>query len=192
MLVLAFRAKVQLEFALPAHGPPVHPENCPVEVVAVTVTTVPAGKLAAHVVPQLMPAGLLVMVPVPCPFCTLVTVRVNVPVGGGGGGVDGLNVAVTVVFAFSCVVQGPVPEQPPPLHPPKTDPEAGVAVNVTVVPVEKDLEQVVPQLIPVGLLVTVPEPVPDFKTCRVFVPPLPLPLSSGSAEPPPRGSVGSC
>jgi len=75
-----------------------------------------------------------------------------------------LNVAVTVVFALSWVVQDPVPEQPPPLQPPKTDPDAGVAVSVTVVPPENVLEQEVPQLIPVGLLVTVPDPVPDFWT----------------------------
>jgi hypothetical protein len=35
--------------------------------VGVSVTAVPAAKLAAHVVPQLMPAGVLAMLPVPVP-----------------------------------------------------------------------------------------------------------------------------
>ena len=48
--------------------------------------------------------------------------------------------------------------QPPPLQPAKTDPEAGNALSVTVVPPEKDPEQVVPQLMPPGLLVTLPLP----------------------------------
>ena len=50
--------------------------------------------------------------------------------------------------------------QPPPLQPAKTDPEAGTALSVTVVPPENDREQVVPQLMPLGLLVTVPLPAP--------------------------------
>jgi len=54
-------------------------------------------------------------------------------------------------------VQAPVPVHAP-LHPPKEKPAAGVAVNVTCVPAGKVLVQVVPQLIPAGLLVTVPEP----------------------------------
>jgi hypothetical protein len=43
------------------------------------------------------------------------------------------NVAVTVVAAVTVVMHAPVPEQPPPDHPKKTSPLAGVAVNVTVV-----------------------------------------------------------
>jgi hypothetical protein len=75
-------------------------------------------------------------------------------------------------------VQEPVPVQPPPLQPAKKDPEAGTAVSVTVVPPENDREQVVPQLMPLGLLVTVPLPAPFLVTWSVKVPPLPLPLSS--------------
>jgi hypothetical protein len=52
-----------------------------------------------------------------------------------------------------------VPEQSPP-HPPKVEPEAGLAVSVTAVPLEKLALQVLPQLIPEGLLVTLPDPVP--------------------------------
>jgi hypothetical protein len=64
-------------------------------------------------------------------------------------------VAVTVVRAFNVIVQVPVPEQPPPLHPPKPGPEA---VSVTDVPLLNEAIQVAPQLIPAGLDVTVPVP----------------------------------
>jgi hypothetical protein len=47
-----------------------------------------------------------------------------------------------------------------PLHPAKVVPAAGVAVSVTSVPLLNEAEQVPPQLIPAGLLVTVPLPLP--------------------------------
>jgi hypothetical protein len=52
---------------------PDHPVNVePVAGVAVSVTGAPLVKLALHVVPQLMPEGLLVTVPVPVPaLCTV-------------------------------------------------------------------------------------------------------------------------
>jgi len=85
--------------------------------------------------------------------------------GGGGGG--RLNVAVTLLLLFIAKVQvEEVPEQAPD-QPAKTEPEAAVAVKVTEVPVVKEALQVVPQLIPEGLLVTVPEPVPAFETVNV-------------------------
>ena len=68
--------------------------------------------------------------------------------------------------------------QPPPVQPAKTDPEAGSAVSATVVPPENDRPQVVPQLMPLGLLVTVPLPLPFLVTCSVNVPLLPFPLAS--------------
>jgi hypothetical protein len=43
-------------------------------------------------------------------------------------------VAVTAVAADIVTVHEPVPEQPPPLQPLKVEPAAGVAVNVTAVP----------------------------------------------------------
>ena len=49
---------------------------------------------------------------------------------------------------------------------------------MTFVPLENDREQFVPQLIPLGLLVTVPVPVPDLETWRLTLPPLPLPLAA--------------
>src|SRR5439155_7548681 len=64
-------------------------------------------------------------------------------------------------------VQVPVPEHPPPVQPVKVEPAVGVAVNVTAVPLVKLAEQVAPQLIPAGELVTVPLPAPAGATVRV-------------------------
>ena len=71
-----------------------------------------------------------------------------------------VKVAVTVWAAFIVTAQLPVPEQPPPAQPAKLEPVAAVALNVTLVPEVKFEVQVLPQLIPAGLLVTMPEPVP--------------------------------
>ena len=54
-----------------------------------------------------------------------------------------------------------------PDHPAKVEPEAGVAVRATAVPPLKAAEQALPQLIPAGLLVTVPLPVPALANVRV-------------------------
>lgn len=75
--------------------------------------------------------------------------------------------ANSVWFAFMVTVQVPVPVQSP-LQPEKVDPADGVAVRVTTVLSAKLNEHVAPQLIPGGLLVTVPLPVPPFWTSSVF------------------------
>ena len=103
----------------------------------------------------MIPAGVLVTVPLPVPVS--VTVRMKV----------GVKVAVTAVAAETVTVQGPVPAQPPPLQPVKEEPAAGAAASVMAVPLVKLAEQVAPQLIPAGELVTVPLPVPDGVTVRV-------------------------
>jgi hypothetical protein len=54
-------------------------------------------------------------------------------------------------------------------QPANVEPEAGVAVNVTAVPLLRVVEQVLPQLIPAGLLVTVPLPVPRRFTVKLYV-----------------------
>ena len=54
-----------------------------------------------------------------------------------------------------------------PDQPEKVELASGVAVKVTEVPWLNDAEQAVPQLIPAGLLVTVPAPVPVLVTERV-------------------------
>ena len=64
--------------------------------------------------------------------------------------------------AFMLTVQVAVPVHAP-LHPTKVDPEAA-AVSVTTVPLSKLAAQVLPQLMPDGLLVTVPLPLPDVVT----------------------------
>src|SRR5439155_18310083 len=130
--------------------PPLQPVKVePAAGVAVSVTTVPLAKLAEQVAAQLIPAGELVTVPLPVPAG--VTVRVKVCT---------VKVAVTVVAAESVSTQAPVPVQPPPVQPVKVEPAAGVAVSVTTVTLAKLAEQVAPQLIPGGALVTVPLPVP--------------------------------
>ena len=72
-----------------------------------------------------------------------------------------LKVAVTEVLLVSVTLHVPVPEQPPPDHPPKVDPAFGVAVSVTAVPLTKLAEQVVPHVMPAGELLTDPLPFPD-------------------------------
>src|SRR5207245_8932650 len=81
----------------------------------------------------------------------------------------GAKVAVTVVAAESVIVHVPVPEQPPPLQPVKAEPLAGLAVRVTTVPLAKLAEQVAPQVMPAGPLVTVPAPVAAVDTGREHV-----------------------
>jgi hypothetical protein len=68
-----------------------------------------------------------------------------------------LNVAVQV--RATVMLTTPV-LQPVPLQPAKVEPEAGAGVKVTEVPLLNSAEQVLPQLMPAGLLVTVPLPVP--------------------------------
>jgi hypothetical protein len=112
-----------------------------------------------QVEPQLIPLGLLVTVPLPVP--ALLTVRVGLP--------GGLKVAVTDWAVLMVTVQVPVPEQPPPLQPPKVEGAIGAAVSVTGVLYEKANEQVEPQITPTGLLVTVPLPVPFLLTVRIWL-----------------------
>jgi hypothetical protein len=63
--------------------------------------------------------------------------------------------------------QVPTPEQPAPDHPANVDPVAAAAVSVTGVPAAKSYEQVEPQSMPAGELVTVPEPLPAKATDSV-------------------------
>ena len=71
-----------------------------------------------------------------------------------------LNVAITVQVAG-------VPVQPLLFHPAKVEPLASVAVRVTVTPLLNLAEQAGSQLIPAGLVITVPDPVPALLTVRV-------------------------
>lgn len=62
-----------------------------------------------------------------------------------------------------------VPDVPlhAPLQPEKVEPAEAMADRVTVVPDAKEALQVLPQLMPDGLDVTVPLPVPALETLRV-------------------------
>src|SRR5206468_8345654 len=72
-------------------------------------------------------------------------------------------------IAVHCVLVSSltVPSAEQPFQPPKIEPGAGVAVSTTVVPRSYAAEQVAPQSMPGGLLVTVPEPAPNFETLSV-------------------------
>ena len=92
---------------------------------------------------------------------------------GAAGGEAAVKVAPTVTGALPVNVHGAVPVHPPPLQPPNVEPLTAVADTVTTVPLEYVSTQSVPQLIPVGLLVTVPWPVPP--TLTVTARPLAVP-----------------
>ena len=148
---------VTLQAPVPLQAP-LQPANVePESGAAVKLTTVPLAKLAEHVVPQEIPEGVLVTVPVPAPL--LATVRVK----GPGFAVK---FALTDFAASMVTLQAPVPLQAPP-QPAKVEPESGVAVKLTTVPLAKLAEHVGPQEIPEGVLVTVPVPAPLLATVRV-------------------------
>src|SRR5437660_11053537 len=77
-----------------------------------------------------------------------------------------VKVADTVCAEFMVTTQAAVPEHAPP-HPPNLESAAGVAVKVTMVPLLKLAEQVLPQLMDALLLLTVRLPVPCLVTCNV-------------------------
>jgi hypothetical protein len=112
-------------------------------------------------VPQSIPTGLLTMRPPaePLDVTSLAMLVVNVYPAAR------LNVAVQLMLLFMVTlpsVQSALPDQPA-----KLDPEAGVAVRATAVPLLSVAEQLLPQLMPAGLLVTVPLPVPALARVRV-------------------------
>ena len=70
-----------------------------------------------------------------------------------------MKVAPTVVAAVRFTTQAPVPVQAP-VQPPNVELVLTASVRVTEVPLGKPAVQVVGQLIPDGVLMTVPVPVP--------------------------------
>jgi hypothetical protein len=150
---------VTLQPAAPVHAPDQLANTLLGAGVSVSVTAVLGGNVTEHPVlapeVQITPAGLLLTVPEPAP--AVVTVNTSPTVT--------LKVAVTVVAAVIVTVQVPVPVQPPPDHPPKADPVPAAAVSVTALFGGKLAEHVpVVQLIPAGVLETVPVPSPDRVT----------------------------
>ena len=137
--------RVMTHGAVPEHPPPLQPKKAKsVPGVAVSVTLVPVWKLAEQVPGQLIPAGVLMTVPVP----TTVTETLACV---------GVKVAVTASSFVSVIAQTPVPVHPP-LQPLKVKFVPGVSVSVTFVLIGKAAIQVPGQLIPAGVLVTVPVP----------------------------------
>ena len=103
------------------------------------------------------PVGLLVTLPVPLPDLANVTVRVVT---------SAAKFAVTLRALSMLTLQVLLePAQAPP-QPLKMLPVAACAVSVTAVPAAKLAEQVLPQLIPDGELLTVPVPVPWLVTAK--------------------------
>src|SRR5580693_5302112 len=99
-----------------------------------------------------MPAGLLVTVPAPFPE------RLTANTGALW---VGLKVAATCSLALSVTVQVvPTPLQPPPDQPANDELAPAVAVRVTEVAGAKLALQVAPQLMPAGVLTTLPVPLP--------------------------------
>lgn len=107
--------------------------------------------------PQLIPVGLLVTVPPPAPAAGGVIVVTVSPTGDAVA-----KYAVQVLAALiATAAMEVVPEQSP-SHLTNTEPGSGWASSATAVPLAKICVQDVladPQLIPAGLLVTVPLPI---------------------------------
>jgi hypothetical protein len=138
----------------PAHPAKVDPDSA----LAVSVTEAPSSNECEHVealVPQSIPAGLLVTTPLPLPVGLTVSVRTAV------------KVAVTLAAETMLTMHVPVPEQPPPDQPANLDPLAGSPVSLTWVPIANEWEQIEPQSIPSGLDTASPEPLPESVTVRV-------------------------
>ena len=148
---------VTTQVPVPLQPSPLQPPKVdPVAAAAVSVTDWPELNAAEQVAPQLIPLGALVTVPLPAPV--LLTVSVY--------WVLRMKLAVTLLAAFMVTTQVPVPLQAP-LQPLKVDPVPAAAVSVTDWPELKAAEQVAPQLIPLGALVTVPLPAPVLLTVSV-------------------------
>src|SRR5262249_47937710 len=146
-------------FVVPAQSPLQPVKTDPAAGVAVRVMSESSGKSCMQVAPQSIPAGLLPTPPLPLPSLVIVSVCV------------GSNVKTAVTArAWSIVTEhGLVVPVQSPVQWSKVDPNAGVAVSVTIVPSGKACVHVAPQSIPTGLLPTVPVPVLLLDTFRSWV-----------------------
>jgi hypothetical protein len=135
---------VTLQVPAPLQAP-LQPLNFqPLAGVAVRVTCVPGAKFALQLDGQLMPVGELVTAPLPVTLTDSATSCTNVAEADCG--------------EFIVTVHPALPLQAPP-QPLKLQPLAGVAVRVTGVPPANPAPHVDGQLMPEGLLATVPLPV---------------------------------
>src|SRR5690242_13938654 len=125
----------------------------------------------------------LLVVPTNCPpKLRLVAERLTI-----GAPATAVKVAVTAWLAVMETMQVPVPEQAP-LQPTKVEPELAAAVSVTDWPLPKWAEHTLGQLMPAGLLLTVPLPVPARLTVSGKLGPLAMPIESTakSVQTPPQ------
>jgi hypothetical protein len=146
---------VTLQPALPLHAPPQPLSTHPAAGVALKTTFWPVLKLLLHVAPQLIPLGVLVTVPLP----VMLTESEKLCCA---------KVATTLCTALMFSTQLPVPLQAP-LQPVNSHPTLGAALSVTCWPATKLALQVAPQLMPLGMLVTVPDPL-SVTVSRCFQP----------------------
>src|SRR5438093_7070742 len=87
--------------------------------------------------------------------------------GGRLGTLRSVKMVVTLGACVMLTMQDAVPLHPSPLQLSNVESLAATAVSVTLVPELNGALHVLPQLIPTGILVTVPLPVPAFTTVRV-------------------------
>ena len=117
------------------------------------------------------PVAVVLMVEVAAlPALTAAGAKADAEMVKSGGGRGGLNTASTTCVEFTAHKLLFVVEQLLD-HPPKMELAVDVAVSVTVVPTGNAETQSVGQLMPLGLLVTVPLPLPEsvitrLKTCE--------------------------
>jgi hypothetical protein len=125
---------------------------------AFKVTKLPSLTTAVQIAPQFIVEGFwLVTVPDPAPASAIVSVSLK----GAGA-----KLAVTDMFPVNETIHGPAPKQAP-LQPMNCDPLSGVAVSKTVLRAGREIEQLVPQSTPAGMLVTRPEVCPALDTDSV-------------------------
>jgi phage tail protein X len=142
-------------FALPVQEPAQEPKASPLPGDAVRDTIEFCGKFAEHVPGHAIPAGLLVTLPAPDTTTVSSTVA------------DRLKDALTLVAPATVTVQVVALFAHPPPQPANMDPAAGVSVRVTEAFCANVAEQVDGQLMPAGLLVTVPVPETVTVSCGV-------------------------
>lgn len=130
--------------------------------------TVVAGAIV-HPVPMDAPALMMVAEAVAVvPICTdRLDGRTAATSDVGAVTTATLKVAVTFCGALMLMLHKPEPEHAPD-QPAKVEPDAALGDNATVVPELKAAEHVGAQLMPAGLLVTFPVPVPAVATVNVY------------------------
>jgi hypothetical protein len=130
--------------------------------VAVVVGTVAVGTVAVAVV--------VGTVAVAVGMVAVAVGTVAVAVGTVAVGVLSVKVALTLRSWLMVRTHAPVPEQAPP-QPAKVEPLAGLAVRVTTVPAVISMKQpgvILVQVIPTGVIVTVPSPLPAKLTPSAY------------------------